>query len=254
MEFISQTPDNPFILYTNRKVMTSRLEGEPGLADSGIRPYRLPYRLTMVARRIYRDYFLRGYKRYLLVRHPMRRLESLYRHLVLKEQLTQPHPIRSTNDIESDTADMMLIMYYSTLAIYGQRWATRLFQTRQCHAWVSFRMWIESMPTVLADSKRHTYFMCIESHFKPQYWILHPTYTRLFRHMPKQIQCDRVLKIEHAQDRAFITDKLGIDMGKRENTTQHVDVDTIWTPRMRKIVSHYYREDFARFGYCPDEA
>lgn len=247
MQFISLVPNRKFILYTNRKVLSTRLSEETKLRAVVPQPIQVKNRIATLGRRFYHDYLLRDYKKYLLVRHPMSKLESLYRHAVLTEKVIG---LRLKHRKQELPLERPKILETSARALYGQRRAKQLTYDFQIHAWVSFRTWIESLPLLMQDRNYRAYFLLKEEHTRPQYLVLYPKYTRLLNKSPVPIRCDRLIKIEEEKDREFLENDLDFNLNHFKNRTLGLmRTETLWTPRMKEIVYDYYREDFLRFNY-----
>lgn len=76
-----------------------------------------------------------------------------------------------------------------------------------------------------------------DHHLHPQYWI------------EKGIHVDQILKLEQSDDLSFLSQHIGVDFTKKENSTQGNAYDIEWGNASKKIVQEVYQEDYKRYKY-----
>lgn len=73
--------------------------------------------------------------------------------------------------------------------------------------------------------------------------------TIFFRGIPIKLKFDRILKVELADDLAYLQDELSIDLCKIHNSTHKIQLPNPWNPSLLAVVNNLYRADFEAFNY-----
>ena len=100
---------------------------------------------------------------------------------------------------------------------------------------VSFAQFINLLPQVYQR----------DAHLRPQTQLI----MIFFRGMPIKLKFDRILKVELADDLAYLQDELSIDLSKRHNSTHKIQLPNPWDPSLLAVVNNLYRADFEAFNY-----
>jgi len=174
-------------------------------------------------------------RHYLLVRDPYQRLESFF-----KDKFRQ-EPALKLN--ENDQVQRCQRMFFPYLAINPDEPPPLI---RRNLLKVPFDQFIAFLP--------HVYQL--DGHLVPQVRTtkIHlrkrakfPFLIRKLSEIP--IPFRKILKLESADDLAFLQNELSIDLSKKHNNTDKIKLPNPWTPELRAVVNNLYRADFQTFDY-----
>jgi hypothetical protein len=178
--------------------------------------------------------FIPGLKPYyLLVRNPLKRMESLYKNT----HALAIHP-KCPSGLTADPR-------FELPGAVARHVIPGNMSDRDKILALSFNEFIGGLPILFNDKRKLQYFLFEEAHSKRQ-----------SIHLRQGLRFARVLKIEDEQDLGFMRDKLGIDTGIRANSSSNDKKYSRinWSPESREIMYRYYLEDFENFGYDIDSS
>lgn len=161
----------------------------------------------------------------MLVRNPYKRLESFY-----KDKLRQ-HPLRRlyTDDKLLDCQRI----FCPYIQINDHESPTEI---RDKLLSVSFPQFIKLLPQVYH----------LDGHLRPQTKLT----LMYFRRVPiGYMKFDKILKILSLEDIAYLQNDLSIDLSRKYNDTNKIQLSKPWSPALRHIVNNLYQADFEAFNY-----
>jgi hypothetical protein len=205
-----------YFVSTNYKVLYSLLYEQPALREIKMQEVAQHYLSDPVPSPWLGHFFI--------VRNPYTRLESFF-----KDKFRQD-PVTTTRTY--DELQRCQRFFCSYLRIDP---ADSPLTIREKLLSLSFAQYVHLLPTVYL----------LDGHLHPQVNMM----TIRFRGAPLQLSFDRVLKIESAPDRAYLQDKLAIDVSQKINNTHQVKWSSPWQPDLYAVVNDLYKADFATFQY-----
>lgn len=231
-----------FVLWASNKVMTSTLWAQYHLDVAAMVATRQKHKsfVKQIAKQIVNKLEHRGWgalipsvrKHYLLVRHPLMRIESLYRNSRL---LLMRWPNYS------DTIPLDGRLYLFRHIVAHRSGCDQAHAPMDALMQIKFEDFIHYLPVIFADKSVMRYALYSEDHSKLQ--SLWPY---------GGVRFARILKMENSADIHFMRTVLRINTNITANRSGSKDrIPISWTPEMRKIMYRYYKDDFEQFDYDP---
>lgn len=143
------------------------------------------------------------------------------------------NPVRTNNDINEDTFVFSFVRnpFDRFASFYKWHWRSNIMNVRGNS--ISFADWIDY--TIVQETRPYHYN---PTYWKPCHWWLSDEKGNL--------RADFVGKVENIkEDWEKLCEKLGINLIlEKHNTTEKVEIETKYTPRMKEYVLSKYKKDF----------
>lgn len=214
--FVNHT--HRYYISTSYKVLYTLFVRQPLLAIAGRKP---------MVRNAFVKWLtpLPGWGHFLLVRNPYDRLVSFY-----KDKFQQEPYHHACTYAELQICQKLFADYAGIAAHDSPR------EVSQKLRGFSFARFIHYLPEVYLR----------DGHLVPQAQLR----TLSFYGLPVcPLKFDRVLKLECAEDRAYLQHALALDLTRKVNSTHTIQLANPWSLPLRAIVNQLYRADFTAFGY-----